>query len=129
MRRLVAAAGSGALDEVCRRHGVRILTVFGSTGRGEPDPADLDVAVAFEPGARPDVLSLASDLYVVAGREVDLGVVDGASPLFRDRALMHAEPIWESHPGAWINAAVEAHMTALDTAWLRRLELERLAGG
>lgn len=129
MRRLIAAADSDVLDDVCRRHGVRVLTVFGSTGRGEPDPADLDVAVAFEPGTRGDVLALASDLYALAGREVDLGVVDGASPLFRDRALMHAEPIWESHAGAWINAAVEAHMTALDTAWLRRLELERLATG
>ncbi|MFC5381321.1 nucleotidyltransferase family protein [Aquipuribacter nitratireducens] len=126
--RLLRAAESGALDEVCRRHGVRVLTVFGSAGRGEPGPGDLDVGVSFEPGVRPDVLGLATDLHDVAGREVDLGVVDGAAPLFRDRALMHATPVWESRPHEWINSAVEAHMTALDTAWLRRLDLDRLAG-
>jgi predicted nucleotidyltransferase len=129
MTRLLAAAESGVLDAVCRRHGVRVLTVFGSVGRGEPDPRDLDVGVSFEPGVRPDALALATDLYQVTGREIDLGLVDRASPLFRDRALMHAVPVWESRPGAWINSAVEAHMEALDTAWLRRLELERLAAG
>jgi predicted nucleotidyltransferase len=128
MARLLAAAESGALDEVCRRRGVRILTVFGSTGRGEPDPRDLDVGVSFEPGASADQLALATDLHGIAGREVDLAVVDGAAPLIRDRALMHAVPVWESRPCEWINTAVEAHMTALDTAWLRRLDLERLAG-
>lgn len=131
MARLVAASEAGEasdLDEVCRRNGVRILTVFGSTGRGEPSPRDLDVGVAFESGTEPDLLGLASDLYGITGVEVDLGVVDGASPLFRDRALMHAVPVWESRPCEWINTAVEAHLTALDTAWLRQLELERLAG-
>ncbi len=129
MARLIEAAGAGTLDELCRRHGVRVLTVFGSTARGEPDPHDLDVGVAFEPGTTPDVLALATDLYGIAGIEMDLGVVDGASPLFRDRALMRAVPVWESRPCEWINTAVEAHMEALDTAWLRQLELERLAAG
>jgi predicted nucleotidyltransferase len=127
LRRLMAASGSGRLDEVCRRHGVRILTVFGSAGRGEADPADLDVGVSLEPGVVIDVLALLTDLHEVAGREVDLAVVDRASPLLRDRALMHAEPVWESVPGAWIDAAVAAHLEAMDTAWLRRLDLERLA--
>ncbi len=134
MARLVAASESGHLDDLCRRHRIRIVTVFGSTGRGEPDPADLDVAVALEPGAREpgarlDVLRLLSELYAITGREVDLAVVDGASPLLRDRALMHAVPVWESVPGAWINTAVAAHLEAIDTAWLRRLDLQRLAAG
>jgi predicted nucleotidyltransferase len=127
--RLVEASESGRLDDVCRRHHVRVLTVFGSTGRGEPDPADLDVGVSFEAGASPDVLALLTDLYEVAGREVDLAVVDRASPLLRDRALMHAQPVWEAVPGDWINMAVAAHLEAMDTAWLRRLDLERMAAG
>jgi predicted nucleotidyltransferase len=129
LQRLVAAADSGRLDGVCRRHRIRVLTVFGSTGRDESDPADLDVGVSFEPGTTPDVLGLLTDLYEVAGREVDLAVVDRASPLLRDRALMHAQPVWESAPGVWINMAVAARLEAMDTAWLRRLDLERMAAG
>lgn len=129
LQRLVAASAAGRLDAVCRRHHVRVLTVFGSAGRGEPDPADLDVGVSFDAGASPDVLGLLTDLYEVAGREVDLAVVDRASPLLRDRALMHAQPVWESAPGVWINMAVAAHLEAMDTAWLRRLDLERMAAG
>lgn len=129
MARLLAAAAAGHLDAVCARHGVRILTVFGSAGRGEADPRDLDVAVSFEPGASAHLLALAGDLHEICGREVDLGVVDGASPVFRDRALARAEPVWEARPGLWVNAAVEAHLEYLDTAWLRRLDLERMAAG
>lgn len=127
LQRLVAASESGRLDEVCRRQRIRILTVFGSTGRGDPDPADLDVGVSFEPGTVPDVLALLSDLHAVAGREVDLAVVDRASPLLRAHALMHAVPVWEAVPGLWINTAVAANLEAMDTAWLRRLDLERMA--
>jgi hypothetical protein len=38
MRRLQNAAESGELDVFCRRHAVRVLTVFGSAGRGEEHP-------------------------------------------------------------------------------------------
>jgi hypothetical protein len=42
---------------------------------------------------------------------------------------MHAQPVWEAVPGDWINLAVTAHLEAMDTALLRRLDLERMAAG
>jgi predicted nucleotidyltransferase len=59
---LEAAADSGELDELYARHRVRILTVFGSTARGEPTARDLDIGVMFEPDADPDYLKLINDL-------------------------------------------------------------------
>lgn len=127
MARLLAAAAAGELDDLLVRHGVRVLTVFGSAGRGEPDPRDLDVGVAFERGVRGDALRLAEELGDVAGTDVDLGLADDATPLFRERALAAATPVWESTPGAWIDAAVAAQLERMDTAWLRRADLERRA--
>ena len=43
LERLRAAASSGDLGALCRRYRVRLLTVFGSVGRGEPEPRDLDL--------------------------------------------------------------------------------------
>lgn len=48
LARLQAAAESGELDEFCRRHTVRVLTVFGSTARGEPAARDLDIGLLIE---------------------------------------------------------------------------------
>ncbi len=125
MEQLLAAAGRGVLDELLAEHGVRVLTVLGSNSRDEPDPADLDVGVLFEPGIDGDVLRLQTDL---SGTEVDLGVVGGAAAVFRERALGEATPVWESTPGAWIeNASVAATLERMDTAWLRRADLERRA--
>ena len=127
MARLLADADRGALDELLTGHRVRVLTVFGSTSRGEPDPHDLDVGVLFEPGSRGDVLGLAAALTGLTGSDVDLGVVDDATAVFRERALTAATPVWESTPGAWIEASVAATLERMDTAWLRRADLERRA--
>jgi uncharacterized protein len=40
-----------SLAEVCRRYGIKELSVFGSAVRGEMRPeSDIDVMVEFEPG-------------------------------------------------------------------------------
>lgn len=108
---------------------MRVLTVFGSTHRGEPDPRDLDVGVLFEPGAEGDALRLAAGLAELAATDVDLGVVDHAAAVFRERALAQATPVWEATPGAWIEASVAATLERMDTSWLRRADLERRASG
>jgi predicted nucleotidyltransferase len=48
------------LAEVCRRHQVKELSVFGSAARGELRPdSDVDLLVEFEPGAKVGFLRLA----------------------------------------------------------------------
>lgn len=127
MARLVAATESGELDDLARRYGIRVITVFGSTGRGEPDPRDLDVGVLFEARAPGDFLRLHGELADLTQAEIDLGDINAGSVLFRDRALGHATPIWESEPGAWLAATVAAALESMDTRWLRRVDLERRA--
>jgi len=67
-----------ALDQLCTRHGVRRLEVFGSvtTGRFDPAKSDLDFLVDFEP-ASPAVLAdryfgLREDLVALFERPVDV---------------------------------------------------------
>lgn len=129
MARLIAAAESGELDDLARRFGIRVITVFGSTGRGEPDPQDLDIGVLFETRAPGDFLTLYGELANLTGTEIDLGDINAGSPLFADRALGHAIPVWECEPGAWIDATVAAALESMDTRWLRRVDLERRAAG
>jgi predicted nucleotidyltransferase len=67
-----------AIAELCRRHGVTRLEVFGSAARGEDfDPArsDADFLVQFTPDARFDnagFLDLREALERLLGRSVDL---------------------------------------------------------
>ncbi|MGI8759492.1 MAG: hypothetical protein ACR2K0_09325 [Acidimicrobiales bacterium] len=49
LARLRAAAASGQLDELCARHSVRVLTVFGSAARAQPGARDLDVGCSASP--------------------------------------------------------------------------------
>lgn len=46
LRRLQRAEASGELGGLAERHGLRLVVVFGSAGRGDADARDLDVAVA-----------------------------------------------------------------------------------
>lgn len=58
-----------AIGELCRRHGVRRLEVFGSAVRDDFDPAasDVDFLVEFEPGPRRGF----GDRYFVLARELE----------------------------------------------------------
>ena len=91
-----------ALEEICRRHKVRRLELFGSAARGEgrSRKSDLDFLVEFEPlpfGRYADAyFGLLEDLEQLFGRPVDL-VVDSAikNPYFREsiertKALVYA---------------------------------------
>lgn len=128
LAQLVAAARSGELDELCTRHGLRVLTVFGSAGRGEPRARDLDVAVISEPGANLDVLGLVSDLVALSGvQELDLAVLNRASPVLRERALVGCVPLFESAPGHYANAQTAAIGERIETDPMRRLDLQLLA--
>lgn len=127
LQRLRAAASDGRLDRLSRRHGVRILTVFGSAVRPQQEPHDLDVAVGFEPGRRGDVLLLLDDLAeLTCSDAIDLLVLDDAGPVARERALVGCVALYESEPMAYAIAQVAAVGERMDTDWLRALDLETL---
>ena len=128
LARLRAAAASGELDALCERHGVRVLTVFGSAARGEPRARDLDIGVFFEPEVQPDVLGLINDLIAMTGVDaIDLAHLNRGGPLIRDRALAGAVALYERLPGQFFAAQTAAIGERIETDPLRRLDLELLA--
>ena len=114
-----------------RRPDVRLALLFGSVVRGLARPdSDLDVAVL---GRGLDLPTLAADLSLAAGREVD--VVDLAQAgypllraLLRDSVVLH-----QGAPGAaaaWRARAILE--TETDRPWFERMRdayLKRLAAG
>jgi uncharacterized protein len=86
----------GALEELCQRHGIRKLSLFGSTLKGTARPdSDVDLLVEFEAEARPTLFDMAqieielSDL--LGGRRVDLRTAAELSRHFRDEVLRTAQ--------------------------------------
>lgn len=125
-QRLVHAAETGGLDETCSGLGVRLLGVFGSAVRDDASPRDLDVSVSFRD--EPRVLELVDAVTRLTGYDrVDVAVIDRADPVLRAEALVGV-PLYEDEPGAWATAQMAALAERRDTAWMRALELERLAG-
>ena len=83
------------LEDFCRRHGIRKLSLFGSVLKGSPRPdSDVDLLVEFEPGGKPGLLALEamedelSDL--LGGQRVDLRTVEDLSRYFRDEVVRTA---------------------------------------
>jgi len=89
------------IAEICRRFGVRRLTLFGSAARladFEPERSDVDFLVAFEPAASPSLgefLALRDALAAAVGRPVDL-VVEGSvrNPFIRAGIEQSAETVY-----------------------------------
>lgn len=73
---LLDTVDRGLLLDVCRRHSIRWLAVFGSFARGTAGPdSDVDVVVEFEPGRTPGwgIVRVAEALRpAFGGRRVDL---------------------------------------------------------
>lgn len=88
-----------ALGQLCRRYGVRRLSVFGSRARGDAGPgSDVDVLVEFEEGRRVGLrfISLQDELTDLFGRPVDLCTSGFLSPHFRERVVLEAVPLYEA---------------------------------
>ncbi|MGA8382804.1 MAG: nucleotidyltransferase family protein [Stellaceae bacterium] len=85
-----------ALARLCRRHGIRRLSLFGSTLKGTDRPdSDVDLLVEFAPGATPSYFGLAeieAELTaLLRGRHVDLRTAQELSRYFRTEMLREAE--------------------------------------
>jgi hypothetical protein len=83
------------LAEVCRRHHIRKLSLFGSMLKGTARPdSDIDLLVEFEPGHVPGLIALAGieiELSDLLGRKVDLRTAEDLSRYFRDEVVREAE--------------------------------------
>lgn len=86
------------LAEICRRYGVRQLSVFGSAARGEARPnSDIDLLVEFLPEAEPGLLDHAGlmlDLAELLGRKVDLVSQNGLKPLIRESVIQESRRLY-----------------------------------
>jgi predicted nucleotidyltransferase len=85
------ARHQSAIHEICRRHRVRRLDLFGSaaTGRFRPGESDFDFLVEFEPmppgGYADAYFGLLEALTELLGRPVDLVVAPAnRNPYFRE---------------------------------------------
>lgn len=129
LERLRVAARTGELQTLCQRHHTTLLTVFGSVGRGEPDPQDLDIAVLTGYDEAFDLFGFVTDVIDLVGLEqVDVVHLNPAGPLLPERALIGSIIVFEDKPGTWSRASTAAVMERMDTDWLRQLGLKLLAG-
>jgi predicted nucleotidyltransferase len=90
-----------ALTALCRRHGIRRLSLFGSVLHGSDRPdSDVDLLVEFDRGAKPSLLTLADieqELSgLLGGRRVDARTAEDLSRYFRDDVVREAEAQYEA---------------------------------
>lgn len=86
------------LADLCRRYGVRELSMFGSAVRNEMRAdSDLDLLVEFLPEAQVDLVDYAGlmlDLSRLLERRVDLVSKKGLKPLIRAAVLQEARLLY-----------------------------------
>lgn len=85
------------LTQLCQRHDVSSLRVFGSTARGEDRPdSDVDLLVRFtRPKSLLDLVRLERELSEALGRPVDLLTEASLSPHVREGVVRDATVLYE----------------------------------
>jgi predicted nucleotidyltransferase len=130
MDSLLAAAEDGRLEVLSERFGLDLVSVFGSSlDPNIDDPGDLDVAIRFEDLSRADVAGAVGALAELVGSDqVDVMVLNGAGVVARSRALgPQARGLFEKRPGLYALAQMAALAEEMETAHMRRHDLELLA--
>ncbi len=87
-----------ALEQFCRRHHIRKLSIFGSALRDDFGPdSDLDILVEFEPDRTPGLafFEMQDELSQLFGRRVDLNTPTFLSRYFRQDVLENAQVQYE----------------------------------
>jgi predicted nucleotidyltransferase len=86
------------LADLCQRHGVTRLRLFGSAVRGEERPdSDIDILVDFKgPVGFLELIRFENALSEFFGRSVDLVTEPGLSPFIRDSVLASASVIFDA---------------------------------
>jgi predicted nucleotidyltransferase len=79
------------IEEFCKRHHIRKLSLFGSVLRDDFTPeSDLDILVEFDPAHIPGLIRLAGmeiELAEILGRKVDMRTAQDLSPYFREEVI------------------------------------------
>lgn len=82
------------LEEFCRKHHIRKLSLFGSVLREDFRPdSDIDVMVEFETGHVPgfNIVDIEKELSDIVGRKIDLRTPKDLSKYFREQVVREAE--------------------------------------
>ncbi|NVM26425.1 MAG: nucleotidyltransferase family protein [Desulfobacterales bacterium] len=83
------------IEEFCRKHYIRRLSLFGSVLRGDFNPeSDLDILVEFDPDHIPGLIKLAGmeiELTEILGRKVDIRTAQDLSRYFREEVCNSAK--------------------------------------
>ncbi|HVU85900.1 MAG TPA: nucleotidyltransferase domain-containing protein [Pirellulales bacterium] len=92
-----------AIDDVCRRHHVRRLLMFGSAlSQRFCAESDVDLVVEYEAGRTPGFVGLGMlevDLSpLFEGHKVDLHTTGSLNREFRDRVIAQAQVLFDSQP-------------------------------
>jgi predicted nucleotidyltransferase len=99
MRHLHLSLPSQAVGEVCQKHHIRTLSLFGSILREDFREAtsDVDMLVEFEEGFTPGLrfFTIAAELSDCLGKNVDLCTKEDLNVMFRDEVLREALPVYE----------------------------------
>jgi uncharacterized protein len=85
------------IEVLCRKHGIRRLSIFGSALRDDFGPqSDVDVLVEFLPGRTPGFgfVRIEDELTALVGRQVDLHTPASLSRYFRDEVLEEARELY-----------------------------------
>ena len=98
MARLRIDIPARELENLCQKHHIRRLAVFGSALRDDFRPdSDVDVLVEFEPEAHVGFIALSRlqrELAALLHRPVDVVPRDGLKPLIRESVLSSAEVLY-----------------------------------
>ena len=85
------------LADLCRRHQIRWLALFGSVLRDDFGPeSDVDVLVEFKKGHVPGLafFQMETELGEIIGHKVDLNTPQFLSKYFREEVLAEAEVLY-----------------------------------
>ena len=122
----VDEAARERLARALDREGVVAAMLIGSQARGTAGPlSDVDIAIWHEPGLDPATrLRLRLDLATAASRalgtdEVDIVLLNRATPLMRHRAIRDGVRLLERNPKARVRFEARGLLEYLDTKPLR----------
>ena len=83
------------IEEFCKKHYIRKLSLFGSALRDDfTSESDFDILVEFDPAHIPGPIRLAGmelELGEILGRKVDMRTAQDLSPYFREDVLSSAK--------------------------------------